>query len=188
MNTPKPTFSDAAPRQITVSKRVFDPNATFCIFQQNNTHLLHECDSHSRGAEAASAHRSWWRTSTPLKVRKARCQVEMAGPEGLEPSTCRLEVGCSIQLSYGPRTAARRAAPRRLDDWPPAHNLSARPFMPHFRADQPLSKATQGLGNKSKRKVLRGKSDLTKTDLHFCESPSSQNESPLVTSPSMFGD
>ena len=25
----------------------------------------------------------------------------MAIPEGLEPSTCRLEVGCSIQLSYG---------------------------------------------------------------------------------------
>lgn len=25
----------------------------------------------------------------------------MATPEGLEPSTCRLEVGCSIQLSYG---------------------------------------------------------------------------------------
>ena len=28
--------------------------------------------------------------------------ARMAGPEGLEPSTCRLEVGCSIQLSYGP--------------------------------------------------------------------------------------
>ena len=25
----------------------------------------------------------------------------MAAPEGLEPSTCRLEVGCSIQLIYG---------------------------------------------------------------------------------------
>ncbi len=30
----------------------------------------------------------------------------MAGPEGLEPSTCRLEVGCSIQLSYGPALPA----------------------------------------------------------------------------------
>lgn len=25
----------------------------------------------------------------------------VATPEGIEPSTCRLEVGCSIQLSYG---------------------------------------------------------------------------------------
>ena len=27
--------------------------------------------------------------------------VEMATPVGLEPTTCRLEGGCSIQLSYG---------------------------------------------------------------------------------------
>lgn len=27
--------------------------------------------------------------------------VDMATPEGFEPSTCRLEVGCSVQLSYG---------------------------------------------------------------------------------------
>ena len=27
--------------------------------------------------------------------------TQLAIPEGLEPSTCRLEVGCSIQLSYG---------------------------------------------------------------------------------------
>jgi hypothetical protein len=27
--------------------------------------------------------------------------LELAIPEGIEPSTCRLEVGCSIQLSYG---------------------------------------------------------------------------------------
>lgn len=25
----------------------------------------------------------------------------MANPEGVEPSTARLEVGCSVQLSYG---------------------------------------------------------------------------------------
>ena len=30
-----------------------------------------------------------------------RDNKSLAIPEGLEPSTCRLEVGCSIQLSYG---------------------------------------------------------------------------------------
>ncbi len=29
---------------------------------------------------------------------------DVATPEGIEPSTCRLEVGCSIQLSYGAGT------------------------------------------------------------------------------------
>lgn len=27
-------------------------------------------------------------------------KIKLVAPEGLEPSTCRLEVGCSIQLSY----------------------------------------------------------------------------------------
>lgn len=40
----------------------------------------------------------------------------MAGPEGLEPSTCRLEVGCSIQLSYGPATARCSASGRGREE------------------------------------------------------------------------
>src|SRR5579883_396902 len=35
----------------------------------------------------------------------------MATPAGLEPATCRLEGGCSIQLSYGARAIARRRGP-----------------------------------------------------------------------------
>lgn len=31
----------------------------------------------------------------------------MAGPAGLEPAALRLEVGCSIQLSYGPGVTSR---------------------------------------------------------------------------------
>jgi hypothetical protein len=34
---------------------------------------------------------------------------DMATPAGLEPATCRLEGGCSIQLSYGARRALRRS-------------------------------------------------------------------------------
>lgn len=44
----------------------------------------------------------------------------MAGPEGLEPSTCRLEVGCSIQLSYGP------ALPVSLRQMPRARKRAGR--------------------------------------------------------------
>jgi hypothetical protein len=33
----------------------------------------------------------------------------MATPAGLEPATCRLEGGCSIQLSYGAGRALRRS-------------------------------------------------------------------------------
>ena len=34
-------------------------------------------------------------------MRNGRKYGGVATPEGIEPSTCRLEVGCSIQLSYG---------------------------------------------------------------------------------------
>jgi hypothetical protein len=34
---------------------------------------------------------------------------DMATPAGLEPATCRLEGGCSIQLSYGARRALCRS-------------------------------------------------------------------------------
>ena len=33
--------------------------------------------------------------------KSAKSFIYMVAPEGIEPSTCRLEVGCSIQLSYG---------------------------------------------------------------------------------------
>jgi hypothetical protein len=35
--------------------------------------------------------------------------IRLATPAGLEPATCRLEGGCSIQLSYGARRALRRS-------------------------------------------------------------------------------
>ena len=38
----------------------------------------------------------------------------VAVPEGLEPSTCRLEVGRSIQLSYGTTAALLRQRPRKF--------------------------------------------------------------------------
>ncbi len=34
--------------------------------------------------------------------------IRLATPAGLEPATCRLEGGCSIQLSYGAGRALRR--------------------------------------------------------------------------------
>ena len=41
-----------------------------------------------------------WRAKRPSLERQSR-RVMLATPVGLEPTTCRLEGGCSIQLSYG---------------------------------------------------------------------------------------
>jgi hypothetical protein len=35
--------------------------------------------------------------------------IRLATPAGLEPATCRLEGGCSIQLSYGAGRTLRRS-------------------------------------------------------------------------------
>lgn len=44
------------------------------------------------------------------QLRQTVCRIGLATPEGLEPSTWRLEVACSIQLSYGAvRGSLRRA-------------------------------------------------------------------------------
>jgi hypothetical protein len=49
--------------------------------------------------------------------------LELAIPEGIEPSTCRLEVGCSIQLSYGTAqgvfcgVGGRLASRLRVKEW-----------------------------------------------------------------------
>jgi hypothetical protein len=52
--------------------------------------------------------REWFLTGVRMKTAILRTlmgyrhnNLELAIPEGIEPSTCRLEVGCSIQLSYG---------------------------------------------------------------------------------------
>jgi hypothetical protein len=41
----------------------------------------------------------------------------LAIPEGIEPSTCRLEVGCSIQLSYGTADALLLQPGRLRKGW-----------------------------------------------------------------------
>ena len=45
--------------------------------------------------------------ATILKIKDH--SIRLATPAGLEPATCRLEGGCSIQLSYGARRALRRS-------------------------------------------------------------------------------
>jgi hypothetical protein len=61
-----------------------------------------------------SCHRqnSFWREVRALLL------ISLATPAGLEPATCRLEGGCSFQLSYGAITA------NRLPKYPQGINAS----------------------------------------------------------------
>jgi hypothetical protein len=49
------------------------------------------------------------RTNPIRKEPTISLYLALATPAGLEPATCRLEGGCSIQLSYGARGALRRS-------------------------------------------------------------------------------
>ena len=40
-------------------------------------------------------------TATLMPTKSPNYLILLATPAGLEPATCRLEGGCSIQLSYG---------------------------------------------------------------------------------------
>jgi hypothetical protein len=66
-----------------------------------------------------------WRSAIPKStfMVKQVNNLELAIPEGIEPSTCRLEVGCSIQLSYGTApgvfcgVGGRLASRLRVKEW-----------------------------------------------------------------------
>jgi hypothetical protein len=54
-----------------------------------------------------------WRFRAPGTPQPLH-ELDLATPEGLEPSTCRLEGGCSIQLSYGAEAMSRPAPSNAL--------------------------------------------------------------------------
>src|SRR5690349_7988028 len=99
----------------------------------------------------------------------------MARPAGLEPATIRLEIGCSIQLSYGrPRSFGRGDGTRTHDSKHPklrlyqlrysprtcsvATGATPRPCAPHWRGCRPIAYALAAPHARNDLKMQRTRS------------------------------